>query len=87
MDINEARESFVWPMQLVVGNRTVMVAFVKHKLDSDKEWLKLEEKGIASPWVTFKIPYIVSFNFFFVITALYGDIFSFYIVQPLNSFF
>ncbi len=57
MDINEARESFVWPMQQVVGNRTVMVAFVKHKLDSDKEWLKLEENGIESPWVTFKIPY------------------------------
>ena len=87
MDINEARESFVWPMQQVVGNRTVMVAFVKHKLDSDKEWLKLEEKGIASPWVTFKIPYIVPLTFSFVITALYGDIFSFYIVQPLNSFF
>ena len=27
------------------GNRTVMVAFVKHKLDSDKEWQNWKKRA------------------------------------------
>ena len=87
MKISEAKESFVWPMQQVIGNKVVMVAFVKHKLDSDKEWKKLEEHGIKNPWITFKIPYIIPLAFSFILTAFFGDLFSSNIVQPLNSFF
>jgi len=64
-----------------------MVAFVKHKLDSEKEWKKLEEHGIKNPWITFKIPYIIPLAFSFILTAFFGDLFSSNIVQPLNSFF
>tara|TARA_B100000902_G_scaffold33519_2_gene40208 strand:+ start:3346 stop:4314 length:969 start_codon:yes stop_codon:yes gene_type:complete len=87
MELNKAKESFVWPMQQVVGKRVVMVAFVKHKSDSNKDWNRLEEKGIDYPWVTFKIPYIIPLALSFVITAFFGDIFSSNIVQPLNSLF
>mgnify|MGYP001476868261 CR=1 FL=1 len=87
MKIDEARNSFVWPMQQVVGDRVVMVAFVKHKLDSEKEWNKLEEKGIEYPWITFKIPYIIPLTLSFIVTAFFGDLFSVNIVEPLNSFF
>ena len=87
MKINEAKESFVWPMQQVIGNKVVMVAFVKHKLDSEEEWKKLEEKGINNPWITFKVPYIIPLAFSFILTAFFGDLFSSNIVQPLNSFF
>jgi len=87
MNIDEAKESFVWPMQQVVGDRVVMVAFVKHKLDSDKEWKKLEEKGVKNPWITFKIPYIIPLALSFIISAFFGDLFSTIIVEPLNSFF
>ena len=87
MNIDEAKESFVWPMQQVVGDRVVMVAFVKHKLDSDKEWKKLEEKGVKNPWITFKIPYIIPLALSFIVSAFFGDLFSTIIVEPLNSFF
>ena len=87
MELNKARASFVWPMQQVIGERVVMVAFVKHKLDSDNEWKKLEEKGIDFPWITFKVPYIIPLALSFVITAFFGDVFSSSIVEPLNSFF
>ena len=87
MELNKARTSFVWPMQQVIGERVVMVAFVKHKLDSDNEWKKLEEKGIDFPWITFKVPYIIPLALSFVITAFFGDVFSSSIVEPLNSFF
>ena len=87
MKIDEARDSFVWPMQQVVGDRVVMVAFVKHKLDSEKEWNKLEEKGIEYPWITFKIPYIIPLTLSFIVTAFFGDLFSANIVEPLNTFF
>ena len=87
MQLNRAKESFVWPMQQVVGKRVVMVAFVKHKSDSDKDWNRLEDEGIDYPWVTLKIPYIIPLALSFVITAFFGDIFSSNIVQPLNSLF
>ena len=87
MELSKARESFVWPMQQVIGEKVVMVAFVKHKLNSDKEWNKLENKGISNPWITFKVPYIIPLALSFIITAFFGDIFSTNLVQPLNSLF
>ena len=74
-------------MQQVIGEKVIMVAFVKHKLDSDKEWEKLENMGIKNPWITFKIPYIIPLALSFIITAFFGDIFSTNLVQPLNSLF
>ena len=87
MELSKARESFVWPMQQVIGEKVVMVAFVKHKLNSDKEWKKLENKGISNPWITFKVPYIIPLALSFIITAFFGDVFSTNLVQPLNSLF
>ena len=87
MELSKARESFVWPMQQVIGEKVIMVAFVKHKLDSDKEWEKLENIGIKNPWITFKVPYIIPLALSFIITAFFGDIFSTNLVQPLNSLF
>ena len=87
MELSKARESFVWPMQQVIGEKVIMVAFVKHKLDSDKEWEKLENMGIKNPWITFKVPYIIPLALSFIMTAFFGDIFSTNLVQPLNSLF
>ncbi len=87
MELSKARESFVWPMQQAIGEKVIMVAFVKHKLDSDKEWEKLENMGIKNPWITFKVPYIIPLALSFIMTAFFGDIFSTNLVQPLNSLF
>lgn len=87
MDLNNARESFVWPMQQVIGNKVIMVAFVKHKSDTESQWDELEEKGIEKPWITFKIPYIVPLTLAFFASAIFGDLFSAYLVEPINSFF
>ena len=87
MKIDLARESFVWPMQQIIGGKVVMVAFVKNKDDSDTQWDKLEESGIDNPWITFKIPYIIPLALAFVISAIFGDLFSHYLVAPLNSLF
>ena len=85
--LKAARESFVWPMQQVVGDKAIMVAFVKHKSDSESEWDKLEEKGITNPWITFKIPYIIPLTLAFFVSAFFGDLFSTYLVEPINSIF
>ena len=87
MPLKAARESFVWPMQQVIGEKVVMVAFVKHKSDSESEWDKLEGKGITNPWITFKIPYIIPLTLAFFVSALFGDLFSVYLVEPINSIF
>ncbi len=87
MEIGQARESFVWPMQQIIGGKVVMVAFVKNKADSDTQWDKLEESGVDNPWITFKIPYIIPLALAFVLSAIFGDLFSHYLVAPLNSLF
>ena len=87
MKISLARESFVWPMQQIIGGKVVMVAFVKNKDDSDPQWDKLEESGVDNPWITFKIPYIIPLALAFVLSAIFGDLFSHYLVAPLNSLF
>ena len=87
MKIDLARKSFVWPMQQIIGGKIVMVAFVKNKEDSDTQWDKLEELGVDNPWITFKIPYIIPLALAFVLSAISGDLFSHYLVAPLNSLF
>ena len=87
MNIEKARESFVWPMQQVIGEKVVLVAFVKNKEDSESQWDKLEEFGITEPWVTYKIPYIIPLAIAFILSAIFGDLFSHYLVEPLNSLF
>ena len=87
MKIVLARESFVWPMQQIIGGKVVMVAFVKNKDDSDNQWDKLEESGVDNPWITFKIPYIIPLALSFFVSAFFGDLFSQYLVSPLNSLF
>ena len=87
MIISQARKSFVWPMQQIIGDKVVMVAFVKQKADSNLQWDMLEEKGINEPWITFKVPYIIPLTLAFLFSAVYGDLFSAYLVEPINSFF
>jgi hypothetical protein len=85
MSLEKARDSFVWPMQQVIGDKVIMVAFVKHKSDTESQWGKLEEKGIVNPWITFKIPYIIPLTLAFITSAILGDLFSTYLVEPINS--
>jgi len=87
MPLEKARESFVWPMQQVIGGKVVLVAFVKNKEDSESQWDMLEESGITEPWVTYKIPYIIPLALAFILSAIFGDLFSHYLVAPLNSLF
>ena len=85
MSLVDARESFVWPMQQVVGGKVVLVTFIKHKFDSNKEWDKLKEAGVTNPWISFKIPYIIPLTFAFIVSFVFGDLFSAYLVEPINS--
>ena len=87
MSLDKARESFVWPMQQIVGDKPILVTFVKQKADAEAQWNKLEEKGISEPWISFKIPYIIPLTLAFFATAIFGDLFSTYLVEPINSFF
>ena len=87
MPLKKARESFVWPMQQIIGDKPIMVTFVKYKEDLESQWDKLEDKGINEPWISFKIPYIIPLTLAFFASALFGDLFSMYLVEPINSLF
>ena len=87
MDLQQARESFVWPMQQVIGTKVVFVAFVQQKSNDEKKWNELEKIGINEPWVSLKIPYIIPLALSFFVSALFGDLFSYFLVSPINSLF
>jgi len=87
MKISKARTSFVWPMQQIIGKKLVLVAFVKHKSNDEEKWNKLEDFGVTNPWVSLKIPYIVPLALSFFVSVFFGDLFSHYLVEPINSLF
>ena len=87
MDLHQARESFVWPMQQVIGNKIVFVAFIQQKSNDEEKWNELEKIGINEPWVSLKIPYIIPLALSFFVSALFGDLFSHFLVSPINSLF
>ncbi|MEC8869484.1 MAG: hypothetical protein VX511_02535 [Candidatus Thermoplasmatota archaeon] len=87
MDLTKARESFVWPMTRVVGNRTVLAPMVKRDLDLPSEWDALATAGVMHPWVSLKVPYIIPLFGAFLLSAFVGDLFSELLVAPLGELF
>ena len=87
MDLRQARDSFVWPMQQAIGDKVVFVAFIQQKSNDEEKWDELEKIGIKEPWVSLKIPYIIPLALSFFVSAFFGDLFSHCLVSPINSLF
>lgn len=73
MDINKAKEKFVWPLEKIVNGKRKMV-YMSHSFDAADDWKKFEQLGINRVWVTPKIPFMIPLLAGFICAFLFGDI-------------
>ena len=87
MPISEARDSFVWPLERIINGKKILTAYVIRGEPEDKIWNSLEEAGVDKPWVSLKVPYIIPLTIGLIFSILIGDLFTTFLVAPLQNLF
>jgi len=87
MPISEARDSFVWPLERIINGKKILTAYVTRGEPEDKIWNSLEEAGVDKPWVSLKVPYIIPLTIGLIFSILIGDLFTTFLVAPLQNLF
>jgi len=85
--ISEARDSFVWPLERIINGKKILTAYVTRGEPEDKIWNSLEEAGVDKPWVSLKVPYIIPLTIGLIFSILIGDLFTTFLVAPLQNLF
>ena len=73
ININKAREKFVWPLEKIVEGKRKLVKMPK-EFDIEDELNEFEKLGITEIWVTPKIPFMIPLLAGFVCAFILGDI-------------
>ena len=73
MNINKAREKFVWPLEKFVDGKRKFV-YMPKDFDADDELDIFEKNGIKKIWVTPKIPFMIPLLAGFICAFIFGDI-------------
>ncbi|HEC89198.1 MAG TPA: hypothetical protein ENI44_01290 [Thermoplasmatales archaeon] len=73
MDIEKAKNSFVWPLEKIVDGKRKL-RYTSHIADPAENWELFERHGIKKIWVTPKIPFMIPLLLGFISTFLIGDI-------------
>ena len=79
MNIEKAREKFVWPLEKIVDGQRKFT-YMPKEYDVDDEFEEFEKNGIDEVWVTPKIPFMIPLLIGFVFAFIFGDI-LFYIIR------
>lgn len=79
MNIDKAREKFVWPLERIVDGKQKFL-YMPKEFDVENELNELEKHGIIEIWVTPKIPFMVPLLFGFIFAFIFGDI-LFYLIS------
>jgi preflagellin peptidase FlaK len=73
MNINKARDKFVWPLEKIVdGNRKF--SYMPKNFDIDEELDEFIKYGFKEIWVTPKVPFMIPLLAGFICTFILGDI-------------
>lgn len=83
MDINKAKEKFVWPLEKIEEGKQKFV-YMPKDFDVEEEIDELERFGLQEIWVTPKIPFMIPLLGGFICTFILGDI-LFYIMNIFIS--
>jgi len=75
MSLEEARNSFVWPLERIVDGKR-KIQYASRISNESTQWEMFEEHGISTIWVTPKIPFMVPLLAGFISSFLLGDILS-----------
>ncbi len=73
MRVDEARKSFVWPLEKIVDGKRKL-QYTSHIHDNPSQWELFKQQGISTIWVTPKIPFMVPLLSGFTLSFLLGDI-------------
>lgn len=79
MDIDKAREKFVWPLEKIENGKQKFVYMPKN-FDVEEEIDDLKKYGLKEIWITPKIPFMIPLLAGFICTFFLGDI-LFYIMS------
>ena len=82
MNINKAKENFVWPLETIKDGKRRLV-YMPKDFDVEEELKKLENAGIKDIWVTPKIPFMIPLLIGFICAFILGDI-LFYLMNLLT---
>ncbi len=81
MEISQARNKFVWPMEKLENGRKRFILMPKDD-DSDEEIInELESSGEKEMWVTPKIPFLIPITASLVISTLIGNLLFLFILK------
>jgi len=76
MDVKQAREKFVWPLEKIVEGKHKFV-YMPKDFDIDEELDQFEKNNIKQVWVTPKIPFMIPLLAGFICIFIFGDILYF----------
>ena len=76
MDVKQAREKFVWPLEKIVEGKHKFV-YMPKDFDIDEELDQFEKNNIKQVWVTPKIPFMIPLLAGFICVFIFGDILYF----------
>ena len=76
MDLEKAKNSFVWPLEKIVDGKRKL-RYTSHISDPIDDWEMFEHHGIDKIWVTPKIPFMIPLLIGFISAFLIGDILFF----------
>lgn len=79
MDLNKAKDRFVWPLEKIVNGKRKISYFSMNKEVNDI-YDTFEEKGFLKIWVTPKVPFMIPLLVGFLLSFFVGDI-LFYIMS------
>jgi len=75
MRIDDASNSFVWPMERVEGKKVVRIFFPsRDRRDLSRDLDALRRMGRKKVWVTPKMPFLVPMTIGFIVTIMFGNI-------------
>lgn len=72
MDLETARQKFVWPLEVFVEGKLKMV-YMPKEFDMEEELNEFENKNISRVWVTPKIPFMIPLLIGFICAFIFGD--------------
>ena len=73
MNINKAREKFVWPLEKIKDGKRKF-SYMPKDFDADEEFNEFEKHGFKEIWVTPKIPFMIPLLAGFICAFILGDI-------------
>ena len=75
MNLEKAKEKFVWPLERIVDGKRKFF-YMPKEFDAEEEFESFEKLGIKQIWVTPKIPFMIPLLAGFICSFVLGDLLS-----------